>query len=78
MFGIPAQVAICPGLEPGQTLQVQAVDPADPKPRCMWCGKELAKPKMNRKNKPRPVPNKKLAAKGGRRSSRKGVPNKKK
>lgn len=32
--------------------------------------------KMNRKGKPRPVPNKKKAAQGGRRSSRRGVPNK--
>jgi hypothetical protein len=31
---------------------------------------------MNRKGKPRPVPNRKKAAAGGRKSSRKGVPNK--
>lgn len=37
----------------------------------------MAQRKMNRKGKPRPVPNRKQAAKGGRKSSRKGVPNKK-
>ena len=35
----------------------------------------MATRKMNRKGKPRPVPNKKAAAKGGRNGSRKGVPN---
>ncbi len=34
--------------------------------------------KMNRQGKPRPVPNRTKAAEGGRKSSRKGVPNKKK
>jgi hypothetical protein len=34
--------------------------------------------KMNRAGKPRPVPNAKQAAKGGSKSSRKGIPNKKK
>lgn len=34
--------------------------------------------KMNRKGKPRPVPNRKKAGQGGRKSSRKGVPNKSK
>jgi hypothetical protein len=33
--------------------------------------------KMRRQGKPRPVPNKKRAASGGRKSSRRGVPNKK-
>ena len=33
---------------------------------------------MRRKGKPRPVPNKKKAAAGGRKSSRKGIKNKKK
>lgn len=33
---------------------------------------------MNRKSKPRPVPNRKKAATGGRKSSRKGVKDKKK
>ena len=37
----------------------------------------MADKKMNRKNQPRPVPNSKQAAKGGSKSSRKGVPNKK-
>ena len=32
--------------------------------------------KMVRKGKPRPVPNRKKAAAGGRKSSRRGVPNK--
>jgi hypothetical protein len=32
--------------------------------------------KMNRKNKPQPVPNKKQASTGGSKSSRKGVKNK--
>lgn len=32
--------------------------------------------KMNRAGKPRPVPNRKRAATGGKKSSRKGVPNK--
>lgn len=32
--------------------------------------------RMNRTGKPRPVPNRKRAAKGGTKSSRKGVPNK--
>lgn len=32
--------------------------------------------KMNRKDKPRPVPNRKKAAQGGRKSSRKGVKDK--
>lgn len=36
----------------------------------------MARKKMNRKGKPRPVPNRRLAAKGGRKSSRRGVPNK--
>lgn len=31
--------------------------------------------KMNRARKPRPVPNRKQAAKGGRKSSRRGVRN---
>lgn len=34
--------------------------------------------KMNRQGKPRPVPNKKQAAKGGRKSSRRGIPNRSK
>jgi hypothetical protein len=37
---------------------------------------EMARQKMNRKGKPRPVPNRKRAAQGGRKSSRRGVPNK--
>ena len=37
----------------------------------------MAAKKMNPKDKPRPVPNKAKAGKGGRKSSRKGVPNKK-
>jgi hypothetical protein len=37
----------------------------------------MAARKMNRAGKPRPVPNKKQAAKGGAKSSRKGTPNKK-
>ena len=36
----------------------------------------MAKQKMRRANKPRPVPNKKKAAAGGRKSSRAGVKNK--
>lgn len=36
----------------------------------------MAPKKMNRKNQAQPVPNKKQAAKGGTKSSRKGVPNK--
>ena len=32
--------------------------------------------KMNRKGKPRPVPNRKKAATGGKKSSRKGIKNK--
>jgi hypothetical protein len=35
----------------------------------------MATRKMNRAGKPRPVPNRKRAAAGGRKSSRKGVPN---
>lgn len=38
----------------------------------------MAQKKMSRTNKPRPVPNKKQAAKGGAKSSRAGVPNRKK
>jgi len=38
----------------------------------------MAARKMNRTGKPRPVPNKKKAAQGGRKSSRAGTPNKKK
>lgn len=38
----------------------------------------MAAKKMNRKGKPRPVPNRKRAAEGGKKSSRKGVPNRKK
>jgi hypothetical protein len=37
----------------------------------------MAARKMNRAGKPRPVPNKKQAAKGGAKSTRKGTPNKK-
>jgi hypothetical protein len=37
----------------------------------------MAKRVMARKGKPRPVPNKAQAAKGGAKSSRKGTPNKK-
>lgn len=37
----------------------------------------MAPRKMNRAGKPRPVPNKKQAAKGGAKSSRKGTPNRK-
>lgn len=36
----------------------------------------MAERKMNRAGKPRPVPNRKQAGKGGSKSSRKGVPNK--
>jgi hypothetical protein len=35
----------------------------------------MAPKKMNRAGQPRPVPNAKQGAKGGRTSSRKGVPN---
>jgi len=35
----------------------------------------MANQKMRRKDKPQPVPNKTKAATGGRKSSRKGVPN---
>jgi hypothetical protein len=37
----------------------------------------MAARKMVRKGVPRPTPNKKQAAKGGAKSSRKGTPNKK-
>lgn len=36
----------------------------------------MADKRMNRKDKPQPVPNAKKAAKGGRKSSRKGIANK--
>ena len=37
----------------------------------------MAVRKMRRKGQPRPVPNRKRAALGGKRGSRKGIPNKK-